>query len=106
MVQGGGSSVGIAQLGQGIVNIACSSREGSNPAQDDGTFVDFKVALDIIDIVVNPKNGIDDLSKDQVRGIFTGGDYQLVGGGGKDADIVVVVRDEASGTRQMFDERP
>ncbi len=104
VVQGGGSSVGIAQLKQGIVNIACSSRE-LKPGEDDGTFVDFKVALDIIDIVVNPKNGIDDLSKDQVRGIFTGEITNWSEVGGPDADIVVVVRDQASGTRQMFDEK-
>lgn len=104
LVLGGGSSVGVAQLKEGIVNIACSSRD-LKPGEDDGTFVDYKVALDIIDIVVNPKNGIDDLSKDQIQGIFTGAITNWSEVGGDDAPIVVVVRDQASGTRQMFDEK-
>ncbi len=104
MVQGGGSSVGVAQLKQGIVSIACTSRE-LKPGEDDGTFVDFKIALDIIAIVVHPGNPVDDLSKDQVRGIFTGAVTNWSEVGGEDKPIVVVVRDQASGTRQMFDEK-
>lgn len=104
MVQGGGSSVGVAQLKQGIVTIACTSRE-LKPGEDDGTFVDFKVALDIIDIIVNPGNPVQDLNGEQVEGIFTGEITNWSEVGGDDAPIVVVVRDQASGTRQMFDEK-
>jgi phosphate transport system substrate-binding protein len=104
LVLGGGSSVGVAQLKEGIVDIACTSRD-LKPGEDDGTFVDYKIALDIIDLVVNPKNKVEDLDKDQVKGIFTGTITNWAEVGGEDAPIVVVVRDQASGTRQMFDEK-
>jgi phosphate transport system substrate-binding protein len=104
LVQGGGSSVGVVQLKEGLVNIACTSRE-LKEGEDDGTFVDFKVALDVIAIVVNPDNGIEGLGKEQVKGIFTGEITNWSEVGGEDKRIVVVVRDQASGTRQMFDEK-
>jgi phosphate transport system substrate-binding protein len=104
LVQGGGSSVGVSQLKQGLVNIACTSRE-LKEGEDDGTFVDYKVALDVIAIVINPSNGVTGLSREQVKGIFTGELTNWSEVGGADKPIVVVVRDQASGTRQMFDEK-
>lgn len=103
-VQGGGSSVGITQVSQGVVEIGDSSRELKDEEKSLG-LVDHKVALDIIVIIVNPDVGVDTLTADQVKGIFTGAitDWSQVGGAG--APITVVVRDSASGTREMFDEK-
>lgn len=103
-VQGGGSSVGITQLSQGVVDIGMSSRELKSEEQNLG-FVDHRIALDVIVIVVNPGVGVDDLSKDQVKGIFTGAITNWKDVGGADKSITVVVRDKASGTREMFDEK-
>jgi len=103
LVQGGGSSVGIAQLKEGIVDIANSSRE-LKPDEDDGRLMDHRIALDVIAIVVNPGVGVDNLTREQVKGIFTGAIANWREVGGEDAPIITVVRDKASGTREMFDE--
>lgn len=103
-VQGGGSSVGISQLAEGIVDIGNSSRELKGEEAGKG-LVDHRIAFDIIAIVANPSLPIDDLTSTQVKDIFTGRvtDWKEVGG--PDGEIVVVVRDQASGTREMFDEK-
>ena len=103
-VQGGGSSVGITQLSQGLVDIGMSSRELKSEGQNQG-FLDHKIALDVIVVVANPGMTVDDLTKDQVKGIFTGQLTNWKDVGGADAPITVVVRDKASGTREMFDEK-
>jgi phosphate transport system substrate-binding protein len=103
-VQGGGSSVGITQVDQGVVEIGDSSRE----LKDDETkmgLVDHKVAYDVIVVVVNPSVKVDSLSADQVKGIFTGSVTNWSQVGGADGTITVVTRDSASGTREMFDEK-
>ncbi len=103
-VQGGGSSVGITQLSQGVVDIGMSSRELKQEEQNLG-FVDHKIALDVIVVIVNPGVALDNLTKDQVKGIFTGSITNWKDVGGADETITVVVRDKASGTREMFDEK-
>jgi len=103
-VQGGGSSVGIQQLKQKIVQIANSSRE-LKPGENPGTFVDHKIAFDIIAIVVNPANPVKNLTAEQVKGIFTGRIKNWKEVGGPDKNIIVVVRDQASGTREIFDQK-
>jgi phosphate transport system substrate-binding protein len=102
LVQGGWSSVGIAQVKEGIVDIANSSRD-LKPEEDDGRLQDYPIALDVIVIVVHPGVPVSDLSSEQVKGIFTGGITNWREVGGADESILVVVRDRASGTREMFD---
>ncbi|MFH1149840.1 MAG: phosphate ABC transporter substrate-binding protein [Actinomycetota bacterium] len=103
-VQGGGSSVGVAQLMQKVVDVGNSSRELKGD-ENDGTLVDHRIAFDIIVIVVNPANPVDELSRDQVKAIFTGKVDNWKTVGGPDKEIVCVVRDQASGTREVFDEK-
>ncbi len=102
-VQGGGSSVGITQVKEGVVDIGNSSRELKKD-ENDGSLVDHKIALDVVVVVVHPDIPVDNLSKEQVKDIFTGKITNWKEVGGPDAAIVVVVRDKASGTREMFDE--
>ena len=103
-VQGGGSSVGITQLKEGVVQVADSSRELQGDENNAG-LVDHKIAFDIIAIVVNPSVRVKNLTSAQVKGIFTGRIKNWKHVGGRDAPIVVVVRDIASGTREMFDQK-
>jgi phosphate transport system substrate-binding protein len=103
-VQGGGSSVGITQLKSGIVNIANSSRELKGDETGWG-LVDHKIAFDIIAIIVNPNVPVRNLTSDQVKAVFTGEVRNWKALGGPDEEIIVVVRDQASGTREMFDEK-
>jgi phosphate transport system substrate-binding protein len=103
-VQGGGSSAGITQLKQKVIDIANSSRD-LQPGENTGTFVDHKIAFDIIAIIVNPSNNIRNLTKAQARAVFSGAVTNWKQLGGPDKEIVVVVRDQASGTREVFDQR-
>ena len=103
-VQGGGSSVGISNVAEGVVDIGNSSRDLKDEEKDKG-LVDHKIALDVIAVIVHKEVPVDDLSKEQVFNIFTGKVKNWKEVGGPDKPIVVVVRDEASGTREMFDEK-
>jgi len=103
-IQGGGSSVGLTQLEQGVVDIGNSSRD-LNPGEGGGKLLDHKVAFDVIALVVNPSMPIKDLTDAQVRAIFLGTVTNWKALGGPDKEIVVVIRDQASGTREMFDKK-
>jgi phosphate transport system substrate-binding protein len=103
-VQGGGSSVGITQLQEGVVQVGNSSRELQGDENNAG-LVDHKIAFDIIVIVVNPSIRVNNLTSDEAKGIFTGRIKNWKAVGGRDAPIVVVVRDIASGTREVFDQK-
>ena len=103
-VQGGGSSVGISNVAEGVVDIGNASR-GLKDEEKNLGLVDHEIALDVIVVIAHRDVPIDDLSADQVFDIFTGKVTNWKEVGGPDAPITVVVRDEASGTREMFDER-
>lgn len=63
---------------------------------------DTVIAVDAIAIIVNPDNPVKRLDKPQVIGIFTGKITNWREVGGRDEPIVMVNRDEASGTREAF----
>jgi len=104
-VQGGGSSVGVTSAGEGTVDIGMASR-GVKSSEFD-TFPDLKVftiAYDGIAIVTHPDIKLPSLTIDQVRDIFAGDISNYSEVGGPDAAIVVVSREEGSGTRAAFEE--
>jgi phosphate transport system substrate-binding protein len=103
-VQGGGSSVGISNVSEGVVDIGNASRALKEDEEDLG-LIDHEIALDVITVVVNPDVPVTDLTAEQVNGIFTGAITNWSEVGGPDAPITVVIRDEASGTREVFDEK-
>lgn len=108
-VTGGGSGTGIASLLSKTCDIAMSSREikpkeiqlakqkGIQPKE-------FKVALDGIAVVVNPKNPVDKLTVEQLAGIFSGTISNWKEVGGADAKIVILSREVNSGTHVYFKE--
>jgi phosphate transport system substrate-binding protein len=104
-VQGGGSSVGITQVKEGVVNIGTSSRDLKPEENADNSLVPTKIALDVIAMVVNPNVKVTSLTRQQALDIFTGKITNWKDVGGVDASIIVVVRDKASGTREMFDQK-
>jgi phosphate transport system substrate-binding protein len=104
-VQGGGSSVGVKSAGEGTVDIGMASREIKDSEKDEfPNMVIHTIARDGIAIVVNPGVGVDGLTKDQVRDIFSGATTNWSEVGGPDKAIVVVSREEGSGTRGAFEE--
>ena len=106
-VRGGGSGVGIAALIDGVVDIANASRpmkdEELKLARERGVNpVPTIIANDGIAIIVHPENPIDEISLDQLKAIYTGGISRWSELGGTNRPIVVISRDVASGTFEVF----
>lgn len=101
IIQGGGSSVGIASAQSGTVDIGASSRE-LQPSEPG--LVKSLVARDGIAIITWPGNTIGGLAKEQMRDIFSGALTNWNQVGGPDRAIYVMAREEGSGTRTAFEE--
>ena len=101
VIQGGGSGVGIKAANDGTVDIGAASREltAADPA-----LVKHILARDGIAIIVNPQNTVTNLTKAQVKDIFSGKITNWKDVGGADKTINVAAREEGSGTRTAFDE--
>jgi len=108
-VRGGGSGVGIAALIDGTIDIADASRamktkelkkarvNGINP-------VAHVVARDAIAVILHPQNPVNNLTKSHLKAIYTGAISRWNEVGGTSDVIVVVSRDVASGTFEVFNE--
>jgi len=104
-VQGGGSSVGVTSAGEGTVDIGNASRNVKESEFEEFPELQvFTIAYDGIAIVTNPDLELPTLSIDQVKAIFAGEITNYSEIGGPDAEIVVVSREEGSGTRAAFEE--
>jgi phosphate transport system substrate-binding protein len=104
-VQGGGSSVGVTSAGEGTVDIGNASRNIKDSELEKFPNLQiFTIARDGIAIVTNPGTTLPTLSVEQVQSIFAGEITNFSEVGGPSADIVVVSREEGSGTRAAFEE--
>jgi phosphate transport system substrate-binding protein len=99
-VQGGGSSAGIKAVQDGTVAIGMSSRR-LKPQERAGLTV-VTIAWDGIAVIANPVNRVANLSMEQLQDIFSGKITNWAAVGGAQASIVVVNREEGSGTRSAF----
>ena len=109
-VSGGGSGVGIQAIINQKVDIGMSSADVSaaQKAQDSNMNI-ITIAHDGIAIIVNPANTVQDISLDQVKGIYNGSvtSWSSLSGAGvpnSNNQIVLVGRDSSSGTRTYFDQ--
>jgi phosphate transport system substrate-binding protein len=98
-----GSSVGVTGVIDGVYVLGGSSREIKPEEMRKGA-VPIAIALDGIAVIANRDLDIDNLTLEQVGRIFTGAITNWKDVGGADKAIVVVNRDEASGTRVAFGE--
>lgn len=98
-----GSSAGITNAINGVSEIGMSSRD-LKPEERDSGLNEVVIAYDGIVVVTHPINGIKDLTLEQVRGIFTGEVTNWKELGGEDMEIVVVSREDGSGSRDAFQE--
>ena len=104
-IQGGGSSVGVKSAGEGTVDVGAASREvKESELQEFPDLVVHTIARDGIAIVAHPAVPLDGLTKEQVKDIFAGEITNWKDVGGPDRPIVVVSREEGSGTRAAFEE--
>ncbi len=102
-IQAIGSSAGIQDTINGVSHIGMSSRNIKEEEKSSG--LDEKIiAYDGIVIITNNKNSINNLSLEQLKEIYTGKITNWKELGGEDKPIVVVSREDGSGTRTSFQE--
>lgn len=101
-IQQNASGAGIKDVISGISEVGMSSRELKD---DEKTSVQGSiVAYDGIALLVNPENSVKNISLEDVKKIYTGEITNWKELGGDDSPIVVVSREEGSGTRDAFQE--
>jgi phosphate transport system substrate-binding protein len=98
-VQDGGSTAGIVAIRNNAAHIGMCSRPLSPTERDLHSVI---IAKDAIAIIVHPKNPVEDLSISQIRLIFSGKIRNWREVGGLSNPIVVITREEGSGTRDSF----
>ncbi len=103
-VSGGGSSHGIKAVADGTVNIGDASRDmKDSEIASYPDLVTHAIAKDGVAIVTHPDNEISDLTMEQIQDIYSGEITNWADIGGEDAEIMVVSREEGSGTRDCFE---
>jgi phosphate transport system substrate-binding protein len=98
-VQGGGSTAGIEAVRSHAAHIGMSSRSllGKEKSLQAVT-----IARDAIAIIVHPENPVQGLPLVKVRDVFSGKLKNWEELGGQNHPIVLVTREEGSGTREAF----
>lgn len=99
---GAGSAQAAIAVSAGTAQIGDLSRE-LNFDEHPEEFDSRPVAIDGIAVCVNLKNKISALNSTQLKGIFTGKIKNWAEIGGSNSPIVVLGRDEASGTKISFE---
>lgn len=102
-VQGGGSGQGIKAIEEKIADFGALSREVKDEEKA-SVAKQYEIAKDGVAVIVNPATSVADLTLDQIQKIYTGEIKNWKEVGGDDAPIVVVSREEGSGTRGAFTE--
>jgi phosphate transport system substrate-binding protein len=102
-VQGGGSGQGIKAIQEKIADFGALSRNVKDEEKASVT-KEYVIAKDGVAVIVNPATKVDNLTIEQAKKIFTGEIKNWKEVGGDDAPIVVVSREEGSGTRGAFTE--
>lgn len=98
-----GSSAGVEGLLAGTIEIGNASRNLKDSEISSGA-VENIVAIDGIAVILDTKNTVEDLTKEQLVAIYTGTISNWSEVGGVDQPIVVVGRESGSGTRGAFEE--
>lgn len=99
--QATGSSDGIQAATDGTADFGTSSRDLT---EDESSLDSTVMAYDGIAVIVSKDNPVTDLTLEQVRQIYTGEITNWSEVGGEDNDIVVVSREDGSGTRSSIEE--
>ncbi len=106
-VIGGGSGVGISALIEGSTDIAMASRkmkfdEKKKINEAGQTSKEVVIAYDALAIIVNPKNPVKNLTREQLADIFSGKITNWSQVGGPNMPIVTYSRETSSGTYEFF----
>lgn len=109
VVTGGGSGVGILALLEGSTDLAQSSRpisfsERLKIKQAGKEVREVIVAYDALAVIVNPRNSVSQLTKEQLSAIYRGKVKRWNEVGGEKWVIVPYSRETSSGTYEFFKE--
>lgn len=96
-----GSGAGIQAVFEGRCDIGLSSRNLND--DEKATLNETVVAIDGIAVIVNNQNTVEDLTIEQIAGVYKGEITNWSELGGADAPIVLIGREAASGTRDGFE---
>ncbi len=106
-VSGGGSGVGVASVGQGLVEIGMASRELTPQEKQrlQGRVKQVAVARDAVAVAVSKavyEGGVTRLSLAQIAAVYRGEITNWKELGGPDARILVIDKEPSRGTRHVF----
>ena len=97
-----GSGAGITAVQEGTCDIGLSSRALKDEEKAAG-LKETILAYDGIAIIVHPDNPVSDLTIEQIAQLYTGEITNWKDVGGNDAEVVLIGREAASGTRDGFE---
>ena len=97
-----GSGAGITAVQEGTCDIGLSSRALKDEEKAAG-LKETVLAYDGIAIIVHPDNPVSDLPLEQIAKLYTGEITNWKDVGGNDAQVVLIGREAASGTRDGFE---
>ena len=97
-----GSGAGITAVQEGTCDIGLFSRALKDEEKAAG-LKETVLAYDGIAIIVHPDNPVSDLSIEQIAKLYTGEITNWKDVGGSDAEVVLIGREAASGTRDGFE---
>lgn len=97
-----GSGSGIQAVSEKRCDIGLASRNLKDEEKANG-LTGTVVAIDGIAIVVNKENPVSDLTVEQIAKLYTGEITNWKDVGGSDAEVVLIGREAASGTRDGFE---
>jgi len=101
-IAGGGSGLGIKQVGEGIVAIGNSGRTPKPEEIDRYGLVLHRWAVDGVAVAVHPGNPVHTLTTARLRAVYAGTITNWKELGGPDRAINLYTRDASSGTRSVF----
>ena len=104
-VAGGGSGVGVKQVGEGLAGIGNTGRPLKESEIEKYGLKTFPFAIDGVALAVHPDNPVKALTKDQVVKIYSGKITDWKDLGGNSGTINLYGREDGSGTRETFTDK-
>ncbi|GKX30943.1 phosphate ABC transporter substrate-binding protein [Vallitalea longa] len=98
-----GSSNGVKNAKDGVTIFGTASRNLKTEEKNWG-LTETVIAHDGVAVITHPSNSANELTKEQVQAIYKGEITNWKDVGGEDEEIVVVSREDGSGTRGAFEE--